>query len=227
MTKFAVVLIVQRVIRNQPIFLFMTHLFIGTMMRRARSVTSKAIVETISVPLTRIWYGLYWKGLSGCLAFLFFAACVVCQAPPRPMPRRIFNSGPPKQADSAMTGYPSLAIVTSATRSPTELPTAKTVSPRIASEISRMTPKAFNTPTTSPATEDIHAIDMQKPKKQNKKWYLGRRLGEVAISMTPRSTREPTNELSNNLTNVLIGCSSSSAIFAQMMKAQNRGPVKI
>lgn len=126
-----------------------------------------------------------------------------------------------------MTGYPSLETVTLATKSPMELPTAKTVSPKIASEISRMTPKAFNTPTTSPATEDIQAMDIQKPKKQNIKWYLGRRSGEVVIRRMPKSTREPTREPSISLIKVIIGRSSSSNMFAQTMKMVKRGPVKI
>ena len=40
--------------------------------------------------------------------------------PDTPIPSRMFSIGPPKHALSAMTGYPSLATVMSATKSPQE-----------------------------------------------------------------------------------------------------------
>src|ERR1700685_4202042 len=89
------------------------------------------------------------------------------------MPNKIFSIGPPKQADSDITGYPSLATVMSATKSPREFPTAKIVRPRIASEIPRITPKALSTPTTSFAIVDIQAMATTKPRKQRRKRYFG------------------------------------------------------
>ncbi|KAH3688969.1 hypothetical protein WICPIJ_000028 [Wickerhamomyces pijperi] len=46
----------------------------------------------------------------------------------------MFNNGPPKQADNAIIGNPILAIVKLEIKSESELPTANTVTPRIASD---------------------------------------------------------------------------------------------
>lgn len=97
--RFATVLIDQSPIKNQPIFLLMIHLFIGTMVSSAKSVKSRVMAETINVPLTCMWYGSYCIGLSGCFAFFLFAVLMVWYAPPRPIPSNMFNRGPPKQAD--------------------------------------------------------------------------------------------------------------------------------
>lgn len=99
MARFATVLTDHNPIKPQPILLLIIHLFIGTTTSRARSVTSRVMAETISVPLTCMWYGLYSIGLLGCFAFFLFAAFMVWYAPPRPMPNNMFNKGPPKQAD--------------------------------------------------------------------------------------------------------------------------------
>lgn len=50
--KFTMVLTVHKAIKKKPIFLFMTHLFIGTMTSSTSSVASKVMAETIRVPLT-------------------------------------------------------------------------------------------------------------------------------------------------------------------------------
>lgn len=60
--------------------------------------------------------------------------------PEPPTPMRIFNIGPPKQAENPIIG----ANVTTeilATKSASELPTAKIVSPMIASDRPKMKPK--------------------------------------------------------------------------------------
>jgi hypothetical protein len=106
----------------------------------------------------------------------------------------MFNIGPPKQADKAMTGYPKRATVISATKSPKELPTAKMVSPRIASDMPKITPNALSTPTTSFAMVDIHAIATTKPKKHSTGLYLGASLELVVRSNIANETIEPSNE---------------------------------
>ena len=52
----------------------------------------------------------------------------------------------------------------SATRSPRELPTAKTVRPRMASLMFRIVPRALRRPTTSPARVEIQAMETRKPR---------------------------------------------------------------
>lgn len=64
---------------------------------------------------------------------------LMTSVPPSPMPRSMLSIGPPKQALKPMIGA-KLAIVTFATKSPSELPTAKMVNPMIASERPKMRP---------------------------------------------------------------------------------------
>lgn len=49
--------------------------------------------------------------------------------PDIPTPRSIFNKGPPMHAARAINGYPIRVITIQETKSPTELPKAKTVMP--------------------------------------------------------------------------------------------------
>ena len=59
-----------------------------------------------------------------------------------PRPSKRFKSGAPIHAAAAMPGIPALAIARLATKSPTELANAKTVSPRIVSDRPKMRPVA-------------------------------------------------------------------------------------
>lgn len=59
--------------------------------------------------------------------------------PESPIPRRILSMGPPKQALKPMIGA-NCATVTFATKSASELPTAKMVRPMMASERPKSSP---------------------------------------------------------------------------------------
>jgi hypothetical protein len=102
--------------------------------------------------------------------------------------------GPPKHAESAITGNPRRATVMSATRSPSELPTAKIVSPRMASLILRTTPSVFRTPTTSFAILLIHEMLTTKPTKQRRTLQRGGRVGVVVERRSRRMHSETTAE---------------------------------
>jgi len=65
------------------------------------------------------------------------------------------------------------------------------VSPNIASEIPRITPKALRTPTTSFAIVEIQAIETTKPRKQRRNRYLGGLDGVVVVTRTANATRVP------------------------------------
>jgi hypothetical protein len=80
-------------------------------------------------------------------------------------------------------------MVMSATRSPSELPTAKMVSPRMASEMLKMTPKALRIPTTSSATVEIQEIATTNPTKQRRYCSRGGFSGSVKVRRTARETR--------------------------------------
>ena len=69
--------------------------------------------------------------------------------------------------------------VMSATRSPSELPHAKMVSPRIASDMLNITPMVFKTPTTSFAIVEIQVMETAKPTKQSRKCHFGGLSGVV------------------------------------------------
>jgi len=89
-------------------------------------------------------------------------------------------------------GNPSRATVMSATRSPSELPTAKIVNPRMASDMLRITPKVRRTPTTSLAIVLIQAMATANPTKQSAERQFGGRFGVVVKRMNARTLREPT-----------------------------------
>jgi hypothetical protein len=101
--------------------------------------------------------------------------------------------GPPKQADMAIMGYPILATVTSATKSESELPTAKIVTPRMASLTPRMAPKARRMPTTSSAIVEIHPIETMNPTAHNALCHFGGFVGDENISKRANVTN-PTNK---------------------------------
>lgn len=105
----------------------------------------------------------------------------IAASPEIPTPTRILSMGPPKHADSAIIGNPILAIVVFEIRSPSELPIAKTVRPMIASEIWKMIPSAFSTPTTSLAISDTHEMAIKNPTNANDCMYTGARYGSSLI----------------------------------------------
>lgn len=61
----------------------------------------------------------------------------------RPSPMSMLNIGPEKHAAIAIVGWPERAITTSATRSPTLLPQARTVIPRIEGEMPMIIPSVW------------------------------------------------------------------------------------
>lgn len=79
----------------------------------------------------------------------------VCITSAVPSPTSILNIGPAKQPAMAIVGWPDFAKATSATRSPTEFPQAKTVMPSIAGGKSIMTPIAARQFRSSPAMVEI------------------------------------------------------------------------
>ena len=84
-----------------------------------------------------------------------------------PIPSKRFNNGPPKQAENPIRGYPCFAVAVSATKSPIELPQARAVSPKTASDKFRDTPKAFKRPTISFGMTYIHTIEIANPRREN------------------------------------------------------------
>ncbi|KAM3255822.1 hypothetical protein ACQJBY_048791 [Aegilops geniculata] len=79
----------------------------------------------------------------------------VCITRAVPNPTSMLNIGPAKQPAMAIVGWPFLANATSATRSPTEFPHAKTVMPSIAGGRSIITPIAARQFRSSPAMVEI------------------------------------------------------------------------
>ena len=91
-----------------------------------------------------------------------------------PIPNKRLSNGPPKQAENPILGFPCLAVAVSATKSPMELPHAKTVNPSTASDRFSLTPNAFNMPTISFGITYIQTIEIANPnnEKTHRK-YLG------------------------------------------------------
>eukprot|EP00966_Prymnesium_polylepis_P098514 2281070-Prymnesium_polylepis.2 len=80
----------------------------------------------------------------------------VCAESPTPVPTRRLKRGPPKHPAAPILGLPARASAVSATKSPIELPHARTVRPRIVSG----TPSAV--PTNSrPATSSLARMSVQ------------------------------------------------------------------
>lgn len=82
-----------------------------------------------------------------------------------PKPTSMLNMGPTKQPAMAITGCPALAKETSATRSPTELPQAKTVRPSTAWGMFKMVPMTARQLSSSPAMVEIQNTLIMKAKK--------------------------------------------------------------
>ena len=97
----------------------------------ATSKTSRPMVLTTSVLLNRSGYGS--PPLRDRMTY----------EPLRPTPSRMLSIGPPKQAAKPITGA-NAATETFATKSASELPTAKIVSPIIASLRPKMKPKVWD-----------------------------------------------------------------------------------
>jgi hypothetical protein len=98
------------------------------------------------------------------------------------------------------------------------------VRPSIASEIPRMTPKAFKTPTTSFAMVEIHAIETTKPIKQRRNRYLGGFSGVVVRTRIAKAMRDPRREYVIIFTRRRV---FPSSLLAQTIIMTNRGAVKI
>lgn len=86
----------------------------------------------------------------------------VCTTRAVPSPTSMLNMGPAKQPATAIVGCPALASATSATRSPTEFPHARTVMPRMAGGKSMMAPTAARQLRSSPAVVEIQKTLMMK-----------------------------------------------------------------
>lgn len=69
---------------------------------------------------------------------------MIIYEPEIPTPSRILSIGPPKQAEKPITGA-NAATARFATKSASELPTAKIVSPMMASERPKMYPNVCST----------------------------------------------------------------------------------
>eukprot|EP00982_Pelagococcus_subviridis_P009550 30931-Pelagococcus_subviridis.AAC.14 len=81
---------------------------------------------------------------------------------PRDRPTRTLNIGPPTHAATAILGCPSFATVTLLTRSPIDIPHARTVAPRRLSDRPLIVPTAARRATISPATTSIQVMDCAK-----------------------------------------------------------------
>jgi uncharacterized membrane protein len=93
--------------------------------------------------------------------------------PPVPIPNNVLSIGAPRHALNAITWKPRLASAMPVTRSLQELPTAKTVKPRISSLTLSIIAVAFKTATTSLAMTEIQAMPKQKPRKLKTTLYIG------------------------------------------------------
>ena len=71
----------------------------------------------------------------------------------------MLNSGPEKQAATAIVGCPACAMTTSATRSPTELPHARTVMPRMDGLMPMIVPSVLSAPSSSGARARAKAAE--------------------------------------------------------------------
>lgn len=112
----------------------------------------------------------------------------------------MFNIGPPKHADRAIIGYPIFAIVRLETRSPREFPIAKTVRPKMASEIWYTVPSIFSTATTSLAMVETQEIEIKKPKNETCLTHVlgNSRLGGKTKSTPMRRMKEAIAEPSSS-----------------------------
>lgn len=88
--------------------------------------------------------------------------------PLMPSTIKIFIRGEAKEAAKDIRDRPILERVTLDTRSPTELPSANTVIPRMASDISKILPNAFIRPTTSLHRQYIHNNPTKNPTNARK-----------------------------------------------------------
>ncbi|KAH3672413.1 hypothetical protein WICMUC_004249 [Wickerhamomyces mucosus] len=86
-----------------------------------------------------------------------------------PIPNNTFNKGLPKQADNAIIGNPMFATLILHIKSPREFPTAKIVTPRIASDKLKTIEKNFIIEINSVAIVDIQVTAMINPRKAMEK----------------------------------------------------------
>ena len=82
---------------------------------------------------------------------------------PNPTPNSILNEGPAKLAVVAISGIPFLAMATFADKSPSELPHASTVTPRMGAGILHIVPRNCSSPTRLSPMTSIHVAAIKKP----------------------------------------------------------------
>lgn len=95
-------------------------------------------------------------------SYAFGYTLAVCITKADPSPTSMLNIGPAKQPAIAIAGLPAFATATSATRSPTEFPQARTVRPRSAGGSLRRVPSAAKQLRSSPAIVDIQKTLIMK-----------------------------------------------------------------
>jgi hypothetical protein len=98
------------------------------------------------------------------------------------------------------------------------------VSPRMASLMLRMTPRALSTPTTSPAMVLIQAMETTKPRKHRRVCQRGVRFGLVVARMKANKTSETVREMSEGRRSQR---GLSENILAQTITTMKKGAVKI
>mmetsp|Transcript_16125 Transcript_16125/g.32884 ORF Transcript_16125/g.32884 Transcript_16125/m.32884 type:complete len:212 (+) Transcript_16125:200-835(+) len=116
-----------------------------------------------------------------------------------PRPTRADKSGEPKQLAMAVLTWPALAVAVSATRSPTLLPHASTVRPRILVDMLARAPKASRTATTSLAMRSSQTTDMQNAnitENLKKGGWLSSSLQNQRTTLRARPARRATSQMS-------------------------------